>query len=181
MWPVFAEVARRIRQNVPNVQFILPVAPSMTVSVQDLVKRSPLPITPFYPSGDVETDDRAKRAAFQLSNAALATSGTVALELARANCPMVVAYKANYLTTRMVKKLAQIDTANLINIVTDTRVIPEFLFENCTPDAITPAVLAALENPDVQKSAAQKTMQALGLGGPNPGLLAAQSVLRFIQ
>ena len=47
----------------------------------------------------------------------------------------------------------RIDTATLVNLVTDTRAVPEFLFDRCTADAITPAVRALLEDPEPRRPA----------------------------
>ncbi|MBR9863766.1 MAG: lipid-A-disaccharide synthase [Rhodobacteraceae bacterium] len=184
MGPIHSEVARRIAIQVEGVQFVLPAASAVVNQVKAMVEG--WEVTPFVldPRGlSVAANEHRKRMVFTLSDAALATSGTVALELAAASCPMVVGYKANYLTTRMVKKLAQIDTANLINIVTQTREIPEFLFESCTADLIAPALLALLKDRQVaaaQKDVCAQTMQALGLGGEDPGVRAARSVLGFL-
>ncbi|WP_069299398.1 lipid-A-disaccharide synthase [Neptunicoccus sediminis] len=184
MGPIHGEVARRIAIHVEGVQFILPAAGAVVDQAKRMVETWEVTPLVLDPRGlGVAENEHRKRMVFALSDAALATSGTVALELAAASCPMVVGYKANYLTTRMVKKLAQIDTANLINIVTQTREIPEFLFEACTPDLIAPALLALLKDRQVaaaQKEVCAQTMQALGLGGEDPGLRAARSVLAFL-
>jgi lipid-A-disaccharide synthase len=181
MGPIFEAVVQNVQSSHPNVQFILPVA----ASVEELVKKKTaswsaqpkLLLNEGYTSEQVE---RRKRTAYALSDAALATSGTVALELAAQNCPMVVAYRANWATTRMVKKLAQIDTANLINIVTDTRVVPEHLFENCTVNNITDSLCKLLDGKSDQGDALRETMIALGQGQKNAHMWAAQSVLRAI-
>ena len=94
---------------------------------------------------------------------------------------MVVAYRANWATTRMVKKLAQIDSANLINIVTNTRVVPEHLFENCTVDKISQSVTDLLNGQSQQNDALHDTLIALGQGQKDAHLWAAKSVLTAIQ
>nr|WP_323779678.1 lipid-A-disaccharide synthase [Amylibacter sp.] len=184
MGPIHAEVARRIADQVEDVQFILPAAGAVVAQVETMVRGWDVRPVILDPRGlTVAQSEHRKRMVFGMSTAALATSGTVALELAAAQCPMVVGYKANYLTTRMVKKLAQIDTANLINIVTQTREIPEFLFDECRADKIAPALLALLKNDAVeqaQKLVCAQTMQAMGLGGADPGVRAARSVLAFL-
>ena len=184
MGPIHSEVARRIAMQVEGVQFVLPAASAVVGQVKAMVDGGEVAASVLDPRGQgVAQNEHRKRMVFTLSDAALATSGTVALELAAARCPMVVGYKANYLTTRMVKKLAQIDTANLINIVTQTREIPEFLFESCTAELIAPALLALLKDRQVaegQKKACAQTMRALGLGGEDPGVRAARSVLGFL-
>ena len=178
--PIYEQVVEQVCQKIPQARFILPmsggVAPLVRTITAHWVAR-PVLLDPaeFSP----QQGEAGKRAVFHLCDGALATSGTVALELAAAGCPMVVAYKANYLTTRLVKKLAQIDTANLVNIVTSSRVVPEFLFENCTAAQITPALLAVLADGGAQQDACAQTLVALGQGGEDPGVRAARSVLNF--
>jgi lipid-A-disaccharide synthase len=62
-------------------------------------------------------------------------------------------------------------------LVSQTRVIPEFIGANCRAELIAPAVLAQLENPSMQISAMALTMQRLGQGETPPAMRAAQSVL----
>ncbi len=184
MGPIYRWSIGPSARDVAGVQILMPAAGAVLEQVKDLVEDWALRTYILDPTGfSAEEAEHRKRIAFRLSTVALATSGTVALELAAAECPMVVAYKANYLTTRMVKKMALIDTANLINIVTDTRVIPEFLFENCTAEQIGPA-LANLLSDDAaqaaQRDACVQTIDALGRGGEDPGLRAAKSVMAFL-
>ena len=182
MGPIFEKVLMNIKSRHPDVQFILPVA----ASVEELVKQKTshwsvkpkLLLNEGYSATEVEN---RKRSAYAISDAALATSGTVALELAAQDCQMVVAYRANWATTRMVKKLAQIDTANLVNIVTDTRVVPEHLFENCTVENITNSLFDLLDGNSQQGAALHETMRALGQGQKDAHLWAANSVLNAIR
>ena len=182
MGPIFEKVLMNIKSRHHSVQFILPVA----ASVEALVKQETshwsvkpkLLLNDGYASEQVEN---RKRAAYAISDVALATSGTVALELAAQDCPMVVAYRANWATTRMVKKLAQIDTANLVNIITDTRVVPEHLFENCTVENITNSLCDLLDGNNQQSNVLHETMIALGQGQKDAHLWAANSVLNVIR
>lgn len=184
MGPVYRWSLGPAARKLAGLQILMPAAGAVVDQVKDMVEHWALRTYILDPTGFSAAEaEHRKRTAFRLADAALATSGTVALELAAADCPMVVAYKANYLTTRMVKKMAQIDTANLINIVTDTRVIPEFLFENCTAEQIGPAVAKLLTDPDThaaQRAACAQTIDALGRGGEDPGLRAAKSVMNFL-
>ncbi|MCB1371380.1 MAG: lipid-A-disaccharide synthase, partial [Rhodobacteraceae bacterium] len=124
-----------------------------------------------------------KRAAFAAADVALAASGTVSLELAAAGAPMVIAYKANPLTEWMIRRLVRVDTATLVNLVTETRAVPEFFFDDFTPELIAPAVGALLDDPAAaaaQRAVGQRAMDLLGRGGEPPGLRAARSVLEAI-
>ena len=184
MGPVLRWSITKSAQTVAGVQILLPAAGAVVDQVKKMVEPWPLRTYILDPTGFSAAEaEHRKRTAFHLSTVALATSGTVSLELAAAECPMVVGYRANYLTTRMVKKLAQIDTVNLINIVTDTRVIPEFLFENCITEKIGPALLALLTDKVAhaeQRAACAQTIDALGRGGEDPGIRAAKSVMAFL-
>jgi len=184
MGPIYQWCMAALAREQAGLQVLIPAAGAVAQQVKDMIENWVPRTFIVDPTGFAAEDvEHRKRAAFRLSNAALATSGTVALELAAAQCPMVVAYKANYLTTLMVKKMAQIETANLINIVTDTRVIPELLFENCTAGQITPAVVQMLTDKSARAKqfiAGNATMDALGRGGEDPGLRAAKSVMAFL-
>ena len=176
--PVFAEVARRLRERMPELAVIVPAAPGV-VGLLDAGLRPDAAGWPHVmdPRGMAAPDWEArKRAAFAAADVALAASGTVSLELAAAGTPMVIGYDANWLTVWLAKRLVRVETATLVNLVTETRAVPEFLAEDCTPARITPAVAALLDDPDAaaaQRAAANLTMQRLGRGGEAPGLRAA--------
>ena len=68
----------------------------------------------------------------------------------------------------------------LVNLVTDTRVIPEFIGKNCRADLIAPALVATLNAPQGQLGALRNTMDKLGRGATSPGTQAARSVIRFL-
>jgi lipid-A-disaccharide synthase len=182
MCPIFDKVASNIQKLYPNVQFILPVA--LTVEENVLKAVSSWDVKPLLllnrgkNSKQIEYD---KFITYSISSVALATSGTVALELAAKKCPMVIAYKANWLTTKMVKRLAKIDTANLINIITNTKVIPEHLFEDCTAEKITNSLKSLLNNDNNQISAMSEAMSKLGIDKDDNHLLAAKSVLKVLK
>lgn len=121
-----------------------------------------------------------KAAAFGGAQAALAASGTVSLELAAAHTPMVIAYDLNWLSWQIMRRMARIDTVTLVNLVTGSRAIPEFLGPDCTPAAIATALGQLFDDPaarTVQQAAMADTMRALGQGDAPPGLRAARAVL----
>ena len=127
--PIFAEVARRLRALRPELAVIVPAAPAV-VGLLDERMRADEAGWPHVldPRGfDAPAWEARKRAAFAAADVALAASGTVSLELAAAGTPMVIAYDANPLTVWMVRRLVRIDTATLVNLVTETRAVPEFL------------------------------------------------------
>ncbi len=79
--------------------------------------------------------------------------------------------------------LLLVDTVTLVNLVAETRVVPEFLLEKCTTEQIVPAIMHLLEDDaaaDEQRVASERVMQLLGRGGEAPGLRAARSVLTVL-
>ncbi len=75
------------------------------------------------------------------------------------------------------------DTVTLVNLVSDTRVVPEFLGSACQPGPMAEALLTTLEDMPARKAqfdAMDLTMDRLGKGGEAPGLRAARSVLNAI-
>ena len=119
--PVFAEVARRLRALRPDLAVIVPAAPpSSACSTRRLRPDDAGWPHVLDPRGFAAPAWEArKRAAFAAADVALAASGTVSLELAAAGTPMVIAYDANALTVWMVRRLMRIDTATLVNLVTE--------------------------------------------------------------
>ncbi|MFQ5438525.1 MAG: lipid-A-disaccharide synthase, partial [Paracoccaceae bacterium] len=182
--PIFAATLREVLAHVPDLAVVVPAAEPVAGNLKQ--RLSGWPVTPmFLDPRDCApgTAEQRKRCAFAAADLALAASGTVSLELAAMGTPMVIAYRFNWLTTRMVKRKVRLDTATLVNILTGARPVPEFLLENCRADLIAPTVIDLLGNRDArdrQIRAANQAMEMLGRGGDAPGLRAARAVLNAL-
>ncbi|MFN3824672.1 MAG: lipid-A-disaccharide synthase [Pseudorhodobacter sp.] len=175
--PVIGATLGRIRDTHPAARVVLPTLPHLAPLLRDLT--ADWPIRPA-----IFEDAATKRAAFAAADVALAASGTVSLELAANACPMVIAYRMHPLTMWLMRRMALVDTVTLVNLVSETRAVPEFLGPDCQPDRIAAALLALLpDGPlrETQKDAMRLTMDRLGRGGEAPGLRAARSVLGFLE
>ena len=168
--PVIRDVLGRIKALHPAVRVALPTVRGVADLVRDLT--ADWPIVP-----QIIEDAASKRGAFACANVAIAASGTVSLELAANGCPMVIAYDMNPVTLWLMRRAALIDTVTLVNLVADSRVVPEFIGPRCRAELIAPAVLRLLADPSGQDAAMALTMQRLGQGGEPPGLRAAKSVM----
>lgn len=166
----------------PDLRVVVPAAAPVAQAVVEAVRNWPAAPVVLDPRGrDLASVGAEKRAAFKAADVALAASGTVSLELAAARTPMVIAYRMHWLSYRLIRRMALVDTVTLVNLVSDTRVVPEFLGPDCAPGAIGAALLDALENPRAQLEAMDVTMQRLGEGGEAPGLRAARAVSARLQ
>ena len=171
--PVFGQTMAAVLARYPKARVVLPTLESIASLVGQLTKQWPVPPR-------IVTDAHEKRNAFAAANVALAASGTVSLELAAHGCPMVIAYDMHPVTLWLMQRLATIDTVTLVNLVSETRVIPEFIGKNCRADLIAPAVIGVLDDPSRQTQAMHLAMDRLGRGGEPPGLRAARSVLSHL-
>lgn len=174
--PRFDEALIRLRDRVPEVRVVLPTVPGVSGMVRDMIRR--WPTAPIV----IEEPDE-KRAAFAAADLALAASGTVSLELAANRIPMVIGYDMAPLSRLIVGALLRTDTVTLVNLVSETRAVPEFLGSRCQPGPMAQALQDALENRakrGAQLDAMDLTMDRLGKGGEAPGLRAARSVVQAI-
>lgn len=174
--PVIGETLTRILAKYPNARVALPTVRGVADLVRDLTKN--WPVQPQI----IENADE-KRAAFANATVAIAASGTVSLELAANGCPMVIAYRMNPLTHWLMRRAALIDTVTLVNLVSETRTVPEFLGPDCRAENIAAALLPLMvQGPQraAQQAAMDLTMDRLGRGGAPPAIRAARSVLSQI-
>jgi lipid-A-disaccharide synthase len=168
--PVFGDVVARLKPRHPDLRVALPTVRGVVGLVRDLTAG-------WAVAPEIIEDAGQKRGAFAAADMALAASGTVSLELAANACPMVIAYDMHPLTLWLMRRAALIDTVTLVNLVSDTRVVPEFIGPDCRADRIAPALELLLADPSAQRAAMDLTMDRLGRGGESPGLRAARSVL----
>jgi lipid-A-disaccharide synthase len=175
---VFKETFHKIHLARPDLKIILPAAPAIAGELQSRMQRWDFPVTVLDPRDMSLTQfEIEKRAALSAADGAVAASGTVSLELAANATPMVIAYDMGWLSRQIIGRMLITDTVTLVNLVSDTREIPEFIGADCKPDLIADAFLNLLQNPESQLDAMEDTMRMLGQGDVDPGIRAAQAVL----
>jgi lipid-A-disaccharide synthase len=123
--PVFSEAITQLQRYIPELVIVVPTVTGVSTEVKNWISTLP----GFVHMLEGEAD---KFAALEASEIALAASGTVTLELARAQVPHVIAYKVNPLSAFVFRRLTLTKYVNLINIILDKQVIPECLQQDCT-------------------------------------------------
>jgi lipid-A-disaccharide synthase len=174
--PAFFEAAYRLLREWPNLAVLVPAPAHVWPKLKPIIGSDQRFIA-------VDPDDRFL--AFALSNAAIAASGTVALELSMLGTPHVVAYKFAPVTYQIGKRLVQVPSMHLGNIILGERVVPEFLQGDVTGANIAGVALDLLIN---RNGAADRQRQAFGdiyerlrgEGGGTPAQQAAAFVLGFL-
>jgi lipid-A-disaccharide synthase len=179
--PVFGATLGPVVAAHPGLRVVVPAAAAVADAVAEAAAGWPGDPYVLDPRDmDPELAQTVKRAAFASGTVALAASGTVSLELAAAGTPMVVAYDMSWLSWQIMSRMARIDTVTLVNLVADSRTVPEFLGPACRPGPIAAALNALIDDPArraLQIEAMAITMKRLGRGGESPGMRAAVAVL----
>lgn len=179
--PIFGEALRPVLAETPDLRVITVAAAPVAARVGEAVRGWPGAPIVIDPRGRANVAAEAeKRTAFAAADIALAASGTVSLELAAAGTPMVIAYDMAWISRQIIAAMLKIDTVTLVNLVSETRAVPEFLGAACKPAPIGAALTALLKDPTGQEAALERTMERLGRGGDPPGLRAARAVLGVV-
>lgn len=174
--PVFGEALGLLAQRFPDLAVLVPTVPNVAGLVKAAASTWPLTVHVLEDAAD-------KLPAMAAARTALAASGTVALELALAEAPMVIAYRANPLSMMVVRMMAKVRFANLINIIEDRAIVPELIQGDCTPETLSTAVGDLMQDEAAraeQIGAMRRVMTALGRGGPAPSTRAAQAILKAL-
>ncbi|MGH6802611.1 MAG: lipid-A-disaccharide synthase [Methyloceanibacter sp.] len=178
MLPVFGAALVLLKEKYPDIRIVIPVVDSVAQVVKEITQAWPLP--------SVLIIDMAERFdAFAAANVAMAKSGTVTLELALADVPMVVAYRISPTSAFLVRRMGvSVEHASLVNLLAGRQVVPECLQEDCTGPKIAEAVIDILSSKQVRESqqkAFKEVVRALGDRIPSPSERAAKVVLGIVQ
>ena len=80
------------------------------------------------------------------ADAALLTSGTITLEAMLNKLPMVVAYRMNWFSYRVIRAMVNVEFAAIPNLLAGKRLVSEFLQNTCQPEAMGNELLRLLED-----------------------------------
>ena len=175
--PRFSDAVMQVKAKYPDLKVVVPAAAPVAEAVKTLTGSWPDTTVLDPREGDYAAAMAQKRAAFRAADVALAASGTVSLELAAADTPMVIAYDMSPISRFIISRMMLVDTVTLVNLVSDTRVVPEFIGKACDPALIATGIADVMAAPDHQRAAMALTMERLGRGGEAPGFRAARAVL----
>jgi len=100
---------------------------------------------------DIISDENVKYQILKNSIFAVSKSGTVSLEICNAGIPSIIIYKINMINYFIMKSLAKVKFANIINIINRKEVIPELLQSKCNAKEIFKSVVYFLNNPNIMR------------------------------
>jgi lipid-A-disaccharide synthase len=154
LMPLICECIARIKKEKPQARFILPLADTI----------SDAQIAPFL-KDDIRIVRQALYPTIKSCDAIICCSGTVTLEVALLQTPMVIIYKIAAMSFFMAKLLVKTPFIGLSNIVAGTEVSKEYIQEKANADTVTKELLKILNDPiycDAKKAQLAHTREHLG-------------------
>jgi lipid-A-disaccharide synthase len=174
--PIFGAALSRLESLIGRFRVVVPTVGTVAATVAKAARD--WPGTPIIVQ---RTED--KYDAFAASRVALAASGSVALELALANLPMVVGYRLNPLTEKFLDQFLQVRQVNLVNLLLGRPLVCELLGPNCTPERLAAAIAELTRDERVRAAHRQgyyEMRRRLEAGGASPSLRAADQILEIV-
>jgi lipid-A-disaccharide synthase len=171
--PIMLSAGKIIDKKIAKVQYVLLlVREEYREMAQSMIAKSGLNVM-------ICTEDKYDiRAA---SNISMVSSGTATLEGAIVGTPMVVVYKVSLLTAILARFLIQIPNIALVNVVAGSRIVPELVQKELTPENLAQATLAILTAPDVMTEIKMKLdIVKTRLGSSGASTRAATSILNYL-
>jgi lipid-A-disaccharide synthase len=167
--PGLVDASRIIHERLPGAQFVLARAPHLSDELfAKLSARAP----------SIALIDDATDNVLAAADVALMASGTVTVQAALRECPMVVVYRLSPLTYRLGRPFVRVDTFAMANLVAGRQVVPELMQDDFTPDAVAQQALPLLEDRRTAE-AMRADLRAVRakLGTPGASRRAAEAVL----
>jgi len=139
--PDLVRTAGVIAGRLPSAQFLIARAPHLDDELlQPLADWPDGACRPVVVEG--QTD-----AVLSSADVAVLASGTVTVQAALHGCPMVIVYRVGPITYRLGKPLLHVDTYGMVNLVAGSRVVPELIQDDFTPEAAAAEALKVLLDP----------------------------------
>jgi lipid-A-disaccharide synthase len=173
MLGIFEQAVGHVAKEFGTLELVLPTVPHLYDALQQAT-------ADWAVKPSIVIDPEQKNAAFRRARAALAKSGTVTLELALAGIPTVAAYRLSAFEGWVARRLMRVPSVILANLVLKENVVPEFIQEACTPDALARALTPLLaDTPERRRQleAFSRLDEIMDVGAAAPARRAADIVL----
>lgn len=142
----FFQAAALLRKVLPAVKFVVPAVPLLKPMVEQIAFESGM-------GSQLQIVEGRSHEVLAACDVTLIASGTATLEAALFKRPMVIAYNMNWLSWQIMRRKKLQPWVGLPNILCQDFVVPEFLQDAATPEALSSAVLHWL---DAKSSAPDK-------------------------
>lgn len=176
--PVIRQAAEYVHQIFPEIVVLSPTLQKREFEVQKALTGMPMHTV-------ISSNPLVKWDAFKSCDVAIAVSGTVALELAVAGVPHIIAYKLNSITGLILQFLVKVKRVHLVNILLDKDIVPEFLQRKCDAEGLAQQIIKMLKDPSIglaQKEEFKNLYTVLrGNDDKMPSVRAAEFIVKIVQ
>jgi lipid-A-disaccharide synthase len=172
--PDLVAAARLIRARLPDVQFLVARAPSLSDALFD-------PLASLrgegIPVGVVQgaTDD-----VLAASDLVVTASGTATVQTALHGRPMIIVYRVSGGTYTIGRTFVRLRTYGMVNLIAGRRIVPELVQHEFTPENVAREALSLLtDRPRAEKMRHDLAEVRDQLGAPGASHRAAAAILQL--
>jgi lipid-A-disaccharide synthase len=155
------EAMRLVREHVPGARALIPVASTIKrAEVEEAVRNAGV---------DAEIIDGHATEVLSAADAAVVCSGTATLQAALLSRPMVVVYRASWLTYQILKRMIKVAHIAMVNLIAGRGLVPELIQDAFTPQNVAQHVEALLGDSAARaslESELHRIRERLGTGAP---------------
>ncbi len=163
--PPMLAALRIVRQHLPLVQGVLPLAPSLPAHVAKRFLDS-LP-------GGIRVVHGQSLLALRAATCAMVASGTATLEAGLLGIPMVVVYRVHPLTALVARLLVRVPHISLVNIIAGRRLVPELVQGQVRAQTMAALMVQYLTRPVETALLRQELLSLRAALGPSGGVQRA--------
>ncbi len=169
--PIFLKAYSLLKEEFPDLQGVV-------------VKASGLGESPLWETArrKVKVLEGYQHEVLRQSEAAILASGTVTLEAALLETPMVAAYRLSRLSFFLAKRLVRVPYITLPNLILNEPVVPELLQEDAEPYKLAATLREYLSDPEKKARTREKLRRVKELlGGPGASWRVADLLVSFFR
>jgi len=175
LFPIMTNAARLLLNKFPKARFLVGCAPNIkSAMVETEMKKMgpPLPCNVLW---------NKTYEVIRASDIVIAASGTVTLECAILETPMIVTYKVNPITFLLfLPFLKGISNFAMVNIVGGRRIMPEYYQHLAKPKLLAGAITSIIKEGKLKTMKNDLLAVKAKLGGPGASFRAAKSILQLL-
>jgi lipid-A-disaccharide synthase len=172
--PPLLASAHLLQKEIPDLQFVIPLAPGFTEeTLSPWMRNRPAPLK-FIQGWTYDV--------MNISELLILASGTATLEGAILGKPMIIIYKGSLLSYWIARAMIQVNHIGLANLVAGKRIAPELIQKDVNPKRIAEEGLRILKDSLLQQEMVESLKEVRQrLGNPGAAQRAARIVMSLLQ
>jgi len=153
--PILFEFVKKMNEKYKDLFFVFHSTREHVQLIQDLLLKE------GFKNCDAIGDEKIKSHLLKSSMFAVTKSGTISLEICNAKIPSIIIYKMGIINFFIIKMLAKVKFANIINIAANEEVIPELLQSKCNSKDIYNIVDKLLSDKQASEKQVAKSQEII--------------------